>query len=280
MAGKTNIYRAKKLPIFLAIVLSTMAIFPFVYMILMSFADWSQVDRQIIPTSYTLKSYNFLLTGAGGGSGIPKPWFRALFNSFFVSLIRTIFTLAISLLVGYAITKLRFKGRKIVHYSIVFQMFFPAIILLIPKFLVTKYLGMSGSYMGMIIPTIVSGWAMYMYINYFTTLPDEVLEAARIDGAKERQIVMRIVLPMTKSITTVLFLFLFMERWGELLWDLVVVKNESMMTLNVLLASLKGPYASFPGPLYAASVIFTIPIILLFVAFAKNFREGMNHVTK
>ncbi|MGL4383331.1 MAG: carbohydrate ABC transporter permease [Bacilli bacterium] len=267
------------LVIILAFVLATTAILPFIYMILMSFANSSQVDRVLIPTKYTLDSYRFLISGAGN-LGVPKPWFRALFNSFFVSFVRSILTLATSLLIGYAITKLRFKGKTFVHYTIVFQMFFPAVIILIPKFLVTKYLGISGSYFGMIMPTIISGWAMYMYINYFISLPDEVLEAARIDGAKESQIVAYIVLPMTKSITTVLFLFLFMERWGELLWDIIVVKEESRMTLNVLLASLKGPYGGFPGPMYAASVLFTFPIIILFMFFARNFKEGMNHVTK
>jgi multiple sugar transport system permease protein len=119
-----------------------------------------------------------------------------------------------------------------------------------------------------------------MYTNFFKAIPNEILEAAKIDGAGDLKILFRIVLPMSKSITTIIFLFLFMERWVELLWDMLVVKSQNLLTLNVLLAQMFGPYGAYPGPMYAASVILTLPIIILFIVFSKNFKEGMQFTLK
>jgi multiple sugar transport system permease protein len=88
------------------------------------------------------------------------------------------------------------------------------------------------------------------------------------------------VMPMSKSITTVVFLFLFMERWTELLWDMIVVRSDGMLTLNVLLSQMFGPYGGYPGPMYAASVLLTVPIIILFLFFSKQFKEGMQFTLK
>jgi multiple sugar transport system permease protein len=173
-----------------------------------------------------------------------------------------------------------FKGKNTINNVILFQMFFPAIILLIPSFLIVKELGLYDTYWGMIIPKSVSLWAIFMYTNFFKAIPNEILEAAKIDGAGDLKILFRIVLPMSKSITTIIFLFLFMERWVELLWDMLVVKSQNLLTLNVLLAQMFGPYGAYPGPMYAASVILTLPIIILFIVFSKNFKEGMQFTLK
>ncbi|TLG72932.1 carbohydrate ABC transporter permease [Culicoidibacter larvae] len=284
MAGSTLTLKPKKkrlgktLLVIWASVFLIVAIFPYIYMVLQSLAPWDQVDKVVFPSEFTLRSFDFLLTG--GNTGMPRPWLNAFANSIIVSLTTTLLSLGLAMLLGYAITKLRFRGSKLVNNFILFQMFFPAVILLVPTFMVSKFLGMNNTYFGMIIPKIISAWAIFMYVNFYRTIPDEVLEAARMDGASEWQVVFRIVFPMTKSITTILFLFLFMERWGELLWDMIIVKSENLMTLNVLLATMKGPYGSFPGPLYAGAVLLTVPILILFIIFSKNFSEGMNYVTK
>ena len=100
-----------------------------------------------------------------------------------------------------------------------------------------------------------------------------------IDGASKRRCCW-IVIPLSRSITAVIGLFLFMERWVELLWDLIVVQEYPMMTLNVMIATMSGPYASYPGPLYAASVILTVPIILIFLVFSKHFTQGFKFILK
>ncbi|MCM3706001.1 MULTISPECIES: carbohydrate ABC transporter permease [Cytobacillus] len=261
-----------------AIVLLLIMIYPYIYMVLNSFADWSQVDKKFFPTEYSLKSWEWLL--GGGESVIPRPWINAFFNSFLVSAGSTILMMVSAVMVSYALAKIQFKGRDTVNNVILFQMFFPAIILLIPTFLVIQKVGMYDSYWGMILPKAMSLWAVFMYTNFFKAIPDTFIEAAKLDGASELQIMFKIVLPMSKSITTVIFLFLFMERWTELLWDMLVAKSDNMLTLNVLLSQMFGPYGGYPGPMYAASVLLTLPIIIIFLLFAKKFREGMQFTLK
>ncbi|MEH7504710.1 carbohydrate ABC transporter permease [Neobacillus drentensis] len=262
----------------IAVVLLLIMIFPYIYMVLNSFAVWDQVDKKLIPTEYSLKSYQWLL--GGGEAVIPRPWLNAFFNSFIVSGASTFLMMVTGVMVAYALAKIPFKGRDTVNNVILFQMFFPAIILLIPTFLVIQRLGMYDSYWGMILPKALSLWAVFMYTNFFKAIPDTFIEAAKLDGASELQIMFKIVLPMSKSITTVIFLFLFMERWTELLWDMLVAKSDNMLTLNVLLSQMFGPYGGYPGPMYAASVLLTMPIIIIFLLFAKKFQEGMQFTLK
>lgn len=261
-----------------AIVLLFIMIYPYIYMVLNSFADWSQVDKKFFPTEYSLKSWEWLL--GGGESVIPRPWINAFFNSFIVSAGSTLLMMVSAVMVSYALAKIQFKGRDTINNVILFQMFFPAIILLIPTFLVIQKVGMYDSYWGMILPKAMSLWAVFMYTNFFKAIPDTFIEAAKLDGASEMQIMFKIVLPMSKSITTVIFLFLFMERWTELLWDMLVAKSDNMLTLNVLLSQMFGPYGGYPGPMYAASVLLTLPIIIIFLIFAKKFQEGMQFTLK
>lgn len=262
----------------IAFLLLLIMVFPYLYMVLNSFADWSQVDRKLIPTSFTLHSYEWLLSG--GQSAEPRPWIRAFFNSLIVSTGSTVLMMVTGVVVAYALAKLQFRGRNFLNNAILFQMFFPAIILLVPTFLIIQRLGMYDSYWGMILPKALSLWAVFMYTNFFRAIPDTFIEAAKLDGASDWQIIFRIILPMSKSITIVVFLFLFMERWTELLWDMIVVKSDNMLTLNVLLSQMFGPYGGYPGPMYAASVILTVPIIILFLFFAKQFKEGMQFTLK
>jgi multiple sugar transport system permease protein len=262
----------------IAVVLLLVMIFPYIYMVLNSFAAWDQVDKKLIPTHYSLRSYQWLL--GGGEAVIPRPWLHAFFNSFIVSAGSTLLMLVTAVMVAYALAKIAFKGRHTINNFILFQMFFPAIILLIPTFLIIQRIGLYDSYWGMILPKAMSLWAVFMYTNFFRAIPETFIEAAKLDGASEFQIMFKIVLPMSKSITTVIFLFLFMERWTELLWDMITTKSDSMLTLNVLLSQMFGPYGGYPGPMYAGSVLLTLPIIIIFLFFAKKFQEGMQFTLK
>lgn len=262
----------------LALALLLVMIFPYIYMVLNSFAVWDQIDQKLIPTSFTLKSYKWLLLG--GEAVIPRPWVNAFFNSFIVSAGSTLLMMVTAIMVAYALAKIPFRGSSSINNIILFQMFFPAIILLVPTFLIVQKAGMYDSYLGMILPKAMSLWAVFMYTNFFRAIPDTFIEAAKLDGASDFQIMFRIVLPMSKSITTVIFLFLFMERWTELLWDMIVTNSDNMLTLNVLLSQMFGPYGGYPGPMYAASVLLTLPIIIVFLVFSKKFQEGMQFTLK
>ncbi|MBC1776500.1 carbohydrate ABC transporter permease [Listeria seeligeri] len=262
----------------LTTLLMLIMIYPFIYLVLNSFAAWDQVDKKLIPTEFTMRSWDWLF----GNSVVaaPAPWIHAFINTIIVSTIATGLMLLFGLMVGYALAKVDFKGKRLVNNAILFQMFFPAIILLIPQFLMITDLGMLDTYAGMIIPTMLSLWAVFMYTNFFKAIPDTLIEAAKLDGASDLKILFRVVLPMSKSITTVIFLFLFTDRWTNLLWDMLVTKSDSTVTLNVLISQMFGPYATYPGPMYAASVLLTLPLIILFLFFSKKFQEGMQFTLK
>ncbi|CDN44129.1 MULTISPECIES: carbohydrate ABC transporter permease [Paenibacillus] len=262
----------------LALALLLVMVYPYLYMVLSSFADWTQIDKKLFPTSFTLKSYEWLFSG--GETGVTRPWLNAFMNSIIVSVASTALMMLFGIMVAYALSKLNFFGRKAMNNFVLFHMFFPAIILLVPTFLVIQRVGLYDTYLGLIIPKAVSLWAIFMYTNFFKAVPSVFIEAAKLDGASDLKIMFRIMLPMSKSITTVIFLFLLMERWTELLWDMIAVKSDSMLTLNVLLSQMFGPYGSYPGPLYAASTILTLPIIVMFLIFSKKFQEGMQFSLK
>lgn len=253
------------------------SLFPYFYMIIQSLAPWEQTDKVMIPSTFTLKSYEYLLGGSGGASA--SMWIKALLNSFIVSAPTAIVSVLIGLLVGYSVSKMKnFRGEKLVMNSLLFQMFFPVIILLVPRYMISKPL--TNTYLGMILPLSVSIWGIFMYINYFKSLPDAVFEAARIDGASELKILWHIAFPVTKSVTTIVFLSTFMTRWSELMWDMLISPKIDMQTLNVLISTQFKPMGNLPGPMYAASVILTLPIVIMFLCFSKHFKEGINFMLK
>ena len=261
-----------------AVTLTLLAIslFPYYYMVLQSFTSWDQVDKVMVPHGFTLRSYEYLI-GKGGATN-SMMWVRALSNSFLVAFPTAVISVIIGLCNGYSVCKLKFKGERFIMDSLLFQMFFPTIILLVPRYMIAK--PMANTYGGMIIPMCISIWAIFMYINYFKTLPNEVFEAAKIDGAGELRIIFYIAFPITKSVTTIVFLSIFMQRWSELMWDMLIAPNIQMQTLNVLISTQFKPMGAFPGPMYAASVILTLPIIILFLCFSKYFKEGISFMLK
>ena len=260
----------------ITLTLLAISLVPYYYMVLQSFTAWDQVDKVMVPHGFTLRSYEYLI-GKGGATN-SMMWVRALVNSFLVAFPTAIISVIIGLCNGYSVCKLKFKGERFIMDTLLFQMFFPTIILLVPRYMIAK--PMANTYGGMIIPMCISIWAIFMYINYFKTLPNEVFEAAKIDGAGELRIIFYIAFPITKSVTTIVFLSIFMQRWSELMWDMLIAPNIQMQTLNVLISTQFKPMGAFPGPMYAASVILTLPIIILFLCFSKYFKEGISFMLK
>ncbi len=279
-AAETSTQRILKVGALYGVALVVLAclIAPYVFMVVQSVAPWDEVNRRFIPTSLTARSYIWMWTG--GEVGIPRPWLRSLFNSFFVTSVNTLSRVTVGAVVGFALALLNFKGRKYINNFILFHMFYPSIILLVPTFLVVQRIGLFNTYGGMMAPMMVDIWAIFMYTSFFRTMPIELLEAARIDGAGTFRILWSVLLPMSIPMTTVIVLFLFMARWIELMWDLIIVRDAQLRTLNVLLQTMFGPYGGFPGPLYAASVLLTLPILILFTIFSKRFVSGIQFTVK
>ena len=263
--------------IVIVVLLMVFSIYPLIYLVLQSLAPWGEVDQKLIPSQLTLRSYVQLFTSSGSQNSFT--WIRALLNSFFVCIVTTAVSIATGLLVGFSLTKLSgFKGKQIVMNTLLFQMFFPVVMLLVPRYVIMK--NFTNTYTGMLLPMIVSTWAVFMYINYFRTLPDAVFEAAKIDGAGAFKTLWYIALPSTKSITTIVALTVFMGRWNELMWDMIISPNEKYQTLNVILSTKINMLVQQQGVLYAASVLLILPIVILFLIFSRYFKEGINFMLK
>lgn len=262
----------------ITIILLLISLFPYYYMVLQSLLPWNMVDKAIMPKGFSLESYQYLFGGSKTSSLEPFKWIRALANSFIVSVPTAVISVLVGLMTGYATTHMEYKGKGIVYSTLLFQMFFPVIILLVPRYMLIRPL--ANHYMGMMLPLIVSIWGIFMYINYFKTVPAAVFEAAKIDGAGAFKILMKIALPSTKSISVIVFLSVFMTRWNELMWDMLVAPDLKMQTLNVMISTQFNQNSTIPGPMYAASVMLTLPVIILFLCFSKYFKEGINFMLK
>ncbi|MGD1818735.1 MAG: carbohydrate ABC transporter permease [Pleomorphochaeta sp.] len=263
--------KSQKKSLFIAILLTIIFLFPYYYILFQSFTPWVDVDTSIIPHKFSFESYIYLLNN--GGEGNQMMWLRAMINSIVVSIVSTGIALITGFLIAYAMTELHFKASKLVYNLILFQMFFPAIILLVPQYMLLRPL--VNNYLGMIIPFTVSAWAVLMYYNHFKTLPKSLFESARIDGASELRTAFQITFPIGKTISIIVFLSIFLGRWSELMWDMLMAPKLQMQTLNVLITTQFKPMGNLPGPLYAASVILTFPVMILFLCFSKYFKQGI-----
>lgn len=247
-------------------------LFPYYYIVLQSVNPWLKVDKSLFTLTPTIRSYVFLLNN--GGDLNKFMWLRALLNSIIVTGTSTLTAVFTGMLVGYSITKLKYTGHRIVYNFLLFQMFFPAIILLVPQYLLLKSL--TNNYIGMILPSCMSLWGIFMFMNHFQTIPDAIFEAARIDGASEFRILWVIGYPAAKTISIIVFLTLFMGRWSELMWDMLIAPAIKMQTLNVLITTMFKPMGNQAGPLYASVVILTLPTVILCLAFSRYFKEGLS----
>ena len=246
---------------------------PFAWMLFSSFKPTAEIFTRFWPTHFTLDHYKLI---AAGGTALKRPFVRSVFNNLFVSLVTTTAIVVTGAMTGYALARIDFKGRRLLSNAILYQMIFPGILFLIPTFLLVLSMGLFNTYSGMMIRFLASATAVFLYAQFFRTIPQDLVDAARIDGAGELTILWRVMIPLAGSVTAFVFLFNFMARWDEFLWNLIVVKEYNLMTLPVLLATFtKGEYGGYPGAQMAGATVLVMPILILFIVFRRFFEEGI-----
>jgi len=246
---------------------------PFAWMLFSSFKPTTEIFTRFWPTHFTLEHYKLIVAG---GTALKRPFVRSVFNNVFMSIVTTTAIVVTGAVTGYALARLEFKGRRLLSNAILYQMIFPGVLFLIPTFLLVLKMGLFNTYTGMMIRFLASATAVFLYAQFFRTIPRDLVDAARIDGAGELTILWRIMIPLAGSVTAFVFLFNFMARWDEFLWNLIVVKDYNLMTLPVLLATFtKGEYGGYPGAQMAGATVLVMPILILFVVFRRFFEEGI-----
>jgi multiple sugar transport system permease protein len=245
-------------------------IYPFIWMIGASFAPMHEVGNLTFwPAHPTWDNFKIMV------SKIPIG--RSLLNSLLVAVLTTSLVIVTGSVVGYALAKMQFKGRQFIFYVIVFTMSLPFQVTLIPNYITMINLRMVDTYFALVIPFAVSTFAILMFRQAFQGLPQALIDAARLDGCNETGIIFRILWPNIKPTIVTVAILSFIGSWNEVLWPLIVVRNEKLMTMPqlVTLFATGGRADSQLGVKIAAAVLLALPVMIAFLFFQKHFIQSM-----
>jgi multiple sugar transport system permease protein len=249
---------------------SLIVLFPLLWMLSVSFmqpGEASTFPPPLLPAQATLANYHELFARAGMG--------RYLFNSLLIATALTLASLAFNLSAGYAFAKLQFRGRERIFQVLLGALVVPAQVAMIPLFLLMKWLHLVNSYGGVIVPALASVFGIFLVRQYARTIPDELLEAARLDGAGEWHIFLRIVLPLLKPIVVTLAIFTFLGSWNDFMWPLIVLSDQDWQTAPVALAGLSREHVQDNELMMAGSVVTILPVLVLFLILQRHYIQGL-----
>lgn len=201
---------------------------------------------------------------------------KAFANSSLVAIASVFLQIITSTLAGYALSRLQFRGKRIILVLIIATLVIPFQILVIPIFLILKWGNLINTYWALILPSAASGFGIFLMRQYFMTIPVELEEAATLDGANSLQIIRLILFPLAKPAVITLSLFTFIGEWNDLFKPLVFTTNPDLITVQLSLASFQQQFTSNWSLLMAAVVIATLPVIILFIIGQKEFIEGVS----
>ncbi len=204
------------------------------------------------------------------------PFLRALLNSIFVSTVTTVSTVFLSALAGYAFAKFSFRGRRLMFAVVLGTLMLPTEIMIIPLFIIMLQLGWVDSFAALIVPYLVTGFGVFLMRQQMMGFPNDLIDAARIDGNGELGVFFRVVLPNMKAACAALGIVTFMSQWGNFLWPLVVTSTPEKFTYPLMLSSLvrQGGAVEY-APIMVAAIIGLIPLVLIFFFFQKYIVSGV-----
>jgi multiple sugar transport system permease protein len=243
---------------------------PLAWMVSASFmptGEASTYPPRLLPSALTLHHYGELFTRLDIG--------RSFFNSALIALAVTLASLLFNSMAGYAFAKLRFGGRDRLFGFLLGALVIPTQIGMLPLFLMLKSAGLVNTYWGAILPGMASIFGIFLMRQFMTSIPDELLDAARIDGASEWAIYWSMVLPLARPILVTLALFSFMASWNDFMWPLIVLTDEKKYVLPVAIAVLAGEHAQDIELMMAGSVLTVIPVLLLFILLQRYYIAGL-----
>jgi len=246
-------------------------IFPFIWMILGSFKTNAEIRSNplgLLPEAPTLDNYTQLFGRLD---------FATYFtNSVVVAVFVTVGNIIFSSMVGYALAKLEFRGKKVLFILVLGTLMVPGVVTFVPLFVLTSNLGLVNSYPGLILPFLITPLGVFLMRQFISGLPDDIIEAARIDGASEWRIFLRVIMPLCGPAVATLTILTFLGSWNNFLWPLVVATSEEKYTLPVALALYSvGQNAAQYGLMMAGAVVVVIPVLLVFIVLQRYFVQGI-----
>ncbi len=254
----------------ISILLAVLALIPFLWMIstsLKSRGALMSIPIEWIPAEPTLDAYTEVFSRF--------PFLRTIGNSLFISVAFTLITLVSASMAAFAFAKLRFRGSGVILSIYIATMMIPTQVTMIPLFVVMNRLGLIDSYASVILPSMFKPFAVFLLVQQMKTIPNDYLDAARIDGAGLFHICFRVALPLCIPTLATLAVTTFMESWNDYLWPLLMLTDRNKMTLPIALSTLNGQYNTEYNVLMAGSLISMIPIIIIYIAAQKQFKAGL-----
>ncbi len=250
--------------------LAAFALFPLLWMVsvsLMAPGEASQFPPPLLPDDPGLSAYTALFQTTG--------IVRYFLNSLFVATLGTLLSLAFNATAGYAFAKLRFTGRDRIFQLMLAALVIPAQVTMLPLFLMLKEMGLINSFAGVLVPVTASIFGIFLVRQYALSIPNELLEAARIDGASEGRIFLQIVVPVLTPILVTLALFTFLGVWNDFMWPLIILTDQDKYTLPVALAALSREHVQDNELMMAGSVLTILPVLLLFLVLQRYYMQGL-----
>ena len=267
LSGTSTAY--KVFAVVILIMLAIFFLFPLYWIVTGSFKSAIDINAKVpvwFPMSPTMGNYDKLFA---------KPAFLWLFNIVFISAMAMILTCITAALAGYALGKKRFYGRTILFTIIICAMALPKQVIVIPLAQEMKLLHMSDTLWAVILPTVGWPFGVFLMKQFSETIPNEILEAARVDGAGELKTFFSVVFPMIKPGIGALAIFTFVNTWNDYFLQLVMLTSEEKWTLPLAIANMQGEMSSDFGLIMAGAALASIPIIVVFIAFQKYFTQGI-----
>lgn len=253
-----------------SILLAVVAMIPFLWMIstsLKSRGALMSIPIEWIPDEPTLNAYGEVFSRF--------PFMKTIGNSLFISVSYTLITLVSASMAAFAFAKVRFRGSEGILKIYLAMMMIPTQVTMIPLFVIMNNLSLIDSYASVILPSIFKPFAVFMLVQQMRSIPNDYLDAARVDGAGIFSVYARIALPMCAPTLATLAVTTFMESWNDYLWPLLMLTDRNKMTLPIALSTLNGQYNTEYNVLMAGSLISMIPIIIIYLCAQKQFKNGL-----
>ena len=271
-------YKEKIRNIFIAVVLLCVAVvtlFPIYYMVVSSFGAPTEAggaSYSLIPKAFTLDSYKFFFDYS-------RYSVRWLLNSLLVASTVTICNVVFASLAGYAFAKMRFPGCKFFFFLLLVAMMVPYQVTQVPLYiLVVNVLKPQDTYVALVAPTLVTCYNVFLAKQFFTSLPTSIIESAKIEGCSQPMIVWKIVMPLSKTILSVMAIMTFLGEWNTFFWPFLVCNSEAMQTIQVGLKNFSFANTTYFAPMMAGATISALPMFVLFFSLQKYFLEGVTVV--
>lgn len=258
--------------IIVLLIFALFTLFPIYFMIISSFADPVEAGAasySLLPQKFTLESYKFFFKFS--------PYsLRWIINSFIAASIITISNVTFAGMAGYAFAKIKFRGRNSIFYLLLCSMMIPYQVVQVPLYiLVVNVFKLSNTYAALVLPDLCGIYYIFLMKQFMSSIPNEIIESAKIEGCNQFQIYTKIIAPISKTILSVMAILTFMGSWNSFFWPFLVTSQASMQTIQVGLKSFRFANTTYFAPMMAGATISALPMFILFFSLQKYFLEGV-----